>query len=390
MCVVGSGTRFLSGISYYTHRLALALAGRNDVSVILMRRLLPARLYPGWRRVGQPLAALRYPPGVRTFDGVDWYWLPSAARAVSFLRRAAPEVVVLEWWTGAVLHSFLLLALAARRMGARVVVEFHEVQDPGETRVPLAAAYVDLLLPRLLRLADGAVVHSEWDREALGGRYDLGRLPVALVPHGPYDGYGPPGREGGEPGDDGVCRLLYFGVIRPFKGVEDLVRAFDSIPEDEIGRYHLTVVGETWEGWRLPGQLIAASPHRDRITFINRYVADDEVAELLARADAIVLPYHRSSASGPLHLAMGQGLPVVVSRVGGLVEAARDYGGTVFVPPRDPGSIRAALAQVAQMKGRRFPDPHSWQQTADGFAALFEEVLGDSPVPARVSSGGDR
>jgi len=68
--VVGSGTRFISGISHYTHELACALAARHRVSVVLMRRLLPLRLYPGADRVGASIAVHAYPRGVRVHDGV--------------------------------------------------------------------------------------------------------------------------------------------------------------------------------------------------------------------------------------------------------------------------------------------------------------------------------
>jgi len=61
---------------------------------------------------------------------------------------------------------------------------------------------------------------------------------------------------------------------------------------------------------------------------------DEELAAYVARADAIVLPYHRSSMSGPLHVALAAGLPVVVTAVGGLVEAVQNYAGAVLVPRR--------------------------------------------------------
>ena len=72
ICLVGPGFRFTSGVSYYTCRLANALADQHDVNVIQMRQLLPRRLYPGWRRVGQPRARMRYSPQTRVFDGLNW------------------------------------------------------------------------------------------------------------------------------------------------------------------------------------------------------------------------------------------------------------------------------------------------------------------------------
>lgn len=375
VCVVGSGSRFLSGISYYTHRLALALSAEHHVSVLLMRRLLPRRFYPGKERVGRKLVDFRYPAGVEVFDGVDWFGLPSLIRALLFLRRERPEVLVMQWWTGTVLHSYLAIALYARLTGARTVIEFHEVQDVGELEIKLAAWYVRKLAPILMKTADGYVVHSEFDRRELHRTYPL-RGPVQLIPHGPYDSLAAERTDSGSRAHDDRCRLLYFGVIRPFKGVEDLLTAFEMLDEEDAQRFTLTVVGETWENWTLPGRMIERSRYRDRIEFVNRYVSDAEVRELFDRADAIVLPYHRSSSSGPLHIAMGRGLPVVVSAVGGLIEATAGYEGAIRVAPRDPEAIRNALLRdVLPCRGQRFEVVHSWDRTLDGYRTLLNEVV---------------
>jgi len=134
------------------------------------------------------------------------------------------------------------------------------------------------------------------------------------------------------------------------------------------------VVGETWEGWTLPEELIARSPHRARITFINRYVHDDEVGDFFAAADVVVLPYHRSSASGPLQIAMSTGLPVIVTAVGGLREAVSGYAGAITIPPKDPEALRAALPRAAALRGQRFADPHSWTRTVQRYDALFAQL----------------
>jgi glycosyltransferase involved in cell wall biosynthesis len=379
--VVGSGWRFLSGISYYTCRLSNALHDRYEVGAILMRRLLPARLYPGRDRVGRSLTELRYDQDVRVFDGIDWWAVPSLFRAVRFLRRFRPDVLVLQWWTGAVLHSYLALALAARRLGIRVIVEFHEVQDTGEARHRWAARYVRRCIRPLLSRTDGVVVHSRFDAAALAEAYDLGAVPAEVALHGPFDHH-LPDRPVREPGDD-TCRLLFFGTIRPYKGLEDLVEAFADLGPN----YHLTVVGETWEGWTGPGEMIAESPVRDRIEFVNRYVADAEVNEFFAHADVVVLPYRRSSASGPLHIAMSHGLPVVVTAVGGLVEAAENYSGAVFAPAAEPGELREAIVRAAGLTGRRHADPSSWGRTVDAYARLLTRIgIDHDPATARATS----
>jgi glycosyltransferase involved in cell wall biosynthesis len=375
VCVVGAGTRFLSGISYHTIRLVNALAQYHEVSAILMRQLLPTRFYPGWQRVGANLTRLEYDPAVRVFDGVDWYWLPGMLRALVFLKRERPDVVVFQWWSGTVLHSYLLLALVARLLGARVVIEFHEVLDPGEAKLPLIHAYVRLVAPLMVRLAHRFVVHSEHDGKLLQSHYDIEKRPVTVIPVGPLLQYQSTKGEQEHPTvPTSCCNLLFFGLIRPYKGLEDLIRAFDTLPENEISKYWLTIVGETWEGWTLPADLINRSRHRNRITFVNRYVSDEEAVEFFAGADAVVLPYRRSSASGPLHIAMNCGLPVVVTRVGCMIEDVAGYDGAILVPPDNPTALQSGLLQVGKLHGKRFTNPHSWDHVARRYEAIFDAI----------------
>lgn len=383
--VIGSGWRFASGISHYTYRLSCALADEYPVGTLLMRRLVPRRLYPGRARVGAHVATAAYPAHIPVYDGVDWYWGRSLSRALRYLDRQRPTVVVLEWWSGAVLHSYLRLARYAARIGARVILEWHEGQDTGEAEVPGARRYVQSLMPRLLSRVDAHVVHSDFDLHAIKAAFTLGDVPVRVIPHGPYDHLiGPEVAQQARPaphdpqsaaGADGApFRLLYLGVVRPFKGVEDLVTAFSGLGRDQAIRFRLCVVGETWEGWTAPAEAIARSPHADLIERVDRYVTDAEVAAFFSQADGVVLPYHRSSSSGPLHIAMSAGLPVVVTAVGGLAEAVERYPGAILVPPRDPVALRQGLLRLLERRGQRYPDPHSWARTAAEYRALVGEL----------------
>jgi glycosyltransferase involved in cell wall biosynthesis len=383
--VIGSGWRFASGISHYTYRLSCALADEYPVGTLLMRRLVPRRLYPGRNRVGAQLVTAAYPARITVYDGVDWYWGRSLSRALRYLDQQRPTVVVLEWWSGAVLHTYLRLARHAARNGASVILEWHEGQDTGEVKVPGARLYVRSLMPRLLSRVDAHVVHSDFDLRAIKAAFTLGDVPVRVIPHGPYDHLigpevaqearlAPDGPQAAPAADGSPFRLLYLGVVRPFKGVEDLVTAFSGLGRDQAIRFRLCVVGETWEGWTAPAEAIARSPHSDLIERVDRYVTDAEVAAFFSQADAVVLPYHRSSSSGPLQIAMSAGLPVVVTAVGGLVEAVERYPGAILVPPRDPVALRQGLLRLLDRRGQRYPDPHSWAHTTAEYRALIGEL----------------
>ena len=93
---------------------------------------------------------------------------------------------------------------------------------------------------------------------------------------------------------------------------------------------------------------------------------------MFAGADIVALPYRRSSASGPLHMTMDAGLPVVVTDVGGLAEAAGGYAGAIFVPVADPQRLCDGLWEAAELRGRRFEDSSSWARNAEAVLGLIE------------------
>ncbi len=380
--LVGPGQRFLSGITAYTFALANALAAEADLSILLMRRLLPRRLYPGAKRVGRRLSDATLPENAPVFDGVDYYWLPSMLRALAFVRKQRPEVLVLQWWSGTVLHTYLALAMAARRRGTKVVIEFHEVLDPGEQGRRFFSAYVRRFSPRLFAGAAGFVVHSEFDRALVSERYGLAVERIEVIPHATYEHYRNNGVRRLAPPD--ACNLLFFGLIRPGKGLEDLVDAFSRIPPDEIEDYWLTVVGETWEGWDLPFERIAASRYRDRISVVNRYVSDAEVDEFFGGADAVVLPYRQSSQSGVLHIAMAYGLPVIANRVGGLAEALVGYPPHHLAEPDDLDSLVASIRAVRHLEAATERCGPCWGDSARRLRTLCDELLADVGEDADV------
>jgi glycosyltransferase involved in cell wall biosynthesis len=371
--LVGPGFRFLSGLSVYTCRLANALAETHDVSVVLLDRLIPTWLYPGASRVGDDLTSLRYDDSVRIAGKLDWYWGAGISALSRRLRNDPPEVIVLQWWTAAALHTYLMVMRLARREGIPVLIEFHEVQDTGEAKVPFAASYCQRYLRALVRGAAGVICHTQHDRAALSttlGSELFDRTPMRIAPHGPYDHLSAVAAPSTSSAAADPVRVLFFGLIRPYKGGEDLIYALDRMSPQQAGQVQVDFVGETWEDWTVPLEVIYASPYRDRIHLDNRYVSDNDAARYFASADVLVLPYRRASSSGPLHIAMSQGIHVVMYAVDGLVEAVRDYDGAILVKPNDVDGLRDAILSVVDRRKERFANPHSWQPLVHAIDSL--------------------
>src|SRR5207342_2168797 len=93
---------------------------------------------------------------------------------------------------------------------------------------------------------------------------------------------------------------------------------------------------------RLVGELGLA----DRVEWQLRFVGADEIAPLMERSTLCVLPYRKIDSSGVLATALGHGRPAVVTDVGGLPDAIRDFGAGRVVPPDDPAALADACVEL--------------------------------------------
>jgi len=376
VCVVGPSKKFLSGISYYTIRLSNALADRYSVSVICFRNLLPKFLFPGHKHVGQDLSSLGYDKNVPVLDGMDWNNPLTWYRAYKFLRVGKPDVIILQWWTSSVAHMHLLICLINLRIRARIIIEFHEVVDPFEESVLPIRVYSRLMGRLLIHMADGYVTHSESDKKLLAEKYQMNADRIQIIPHGLYDQYTAIDRMAarqalGLGSEDHV--IMSFGLIRPYKGIPYLVRAFGELPREIALQSKLLLVGEIWEDRESVIGAIEACSYKDRIVLLDRYVSDDEVARYFSAADVVVLPYLRASQSGVAHIAMSFGKPVIVSRVGGLQESMADYSGTFFVEPGNTGAIRDEIIKILRENPGPFEPPaRGWGEIVAKYTQIIE------------------
>lgn len=378
ICIVGPSKRFLSGISYYTIRLANAMSAEKDVSVVCFRQLLPTFLFPGKSHVGKNISDLNFSPGIPVFDGMDYNNPLTWVQAYRFLKVQKPDIIVLQWWTSSVAHMQLLLKIFADLLHKpKIIVEFHEVVDPFEESILPIRLYSKMTGKLLRKNLDAYITHSESDKQLVSERYSIAPEKIHVIPHGLYDQYGElldikAARKNLSINDEFV--ILSFGLIRKYKGIPYLIRAFEQFPSEILEKSRLLIVGEIWEDRKELLDQIKASPFRDRITLVDEYVPDEKINLYFSAADVVVLPYLRASQSGIAHIAMSFGKPVVVSEVGGLKESMANYEGTFFVPPEDVDSIRKAiLSQFGERKHYEAPD-QKWDKIINCYIELIQSI----------------
>jgi len=373
--IFGPSKRFLSGVSYYTIRLSNALSELFHVNTILFRNMLPKRLFPGWKRVGKNLTNLEFNKNVRVYELLDWYNPLTWIKAYRIAEKS--NAIILQWWTSSVSHMYLFVE-SMNKISEKipVIIEFHEVVDPLENSILPIKVYSRIMGRLVRRFASHYVVHSKADLELISKTYSIPEENITVIPHGIYDHY--PKLKKGDArkalGIEDEFVILFFGLLRPYKGVKYLIKAFESLPEEILKRSKLLIVGETWED-RESVTLAKKSKHSERILLVNRYVADDELPLYFSAADVVVLPYTRASQSGVAHIAMTFGLPVVATKVGGLLESLGAYSGTIFVEPCDSDSIKSALIRVFNHREQHSPpDDYRWEKIALKWSDLLSSL----------------
>ncbi len=345
------------GPDEYACAMARTLGGASEALVIASTdwsRRYADDLPPGVRLSTLPWPRHRDPRG-----------LVLAARVVARLRRFRPDVV--HFFNDNVV--WLLLALPFIRRYPLVVTVHDVAHHPGDVqaqRVPMATIRV------LRRAADAAIVHGEGLARALlatGLRPPAG---VHVVAHPVLDRHarlaGPAARRSRPPGR----RLLFFGRVMAYKGLEVLVAAADRLIE-RFADLEIVVAGTGPELARLAPELA----RRPWFTVHDAYIPDEVVAGLFDAADLVILPYIEASQSGVAALAAAFGTPVVASEVGELGELVRTTGMGLVVPPADVPALAAAIARLLD-------DPALTAGCAASARAVAEGPMSAAAVAART------
>ena len=410
VAIVGPAYPYKGGGAQHTTELAHRLRARgHDVVIESWSAQYPARLYPGRQTIdtpeGAPFPHVRRALSWRRPDG----WWRTGRRVA----RTA-DVLILAVLSPVQVPSYLTILAGARSArprpagarrsrtgpadaddaapgagggnpGLRVVALCHNVL-PHERRA------VDVTLMRtLLRRVDAVLTHSEAQSRLARGLTGPAtpvhtaalppHLPAATPPSGTPPSGTPPSAAASGPADAGRCagkvtrRLLFFGIVRPYKGLDVLLRALALGPAD----VRLTVAGEFWGGTEATERLVGELGLGGRVELRPGYVPAADVPGLFAGADALVLPYRSATASQNAWLGFEHGVPVIATRVGALADHIRDGVDGLLCAPGDvadlaktldrfytagePERLRAAVHPID-------PDPH-WNAYLDALTTLI-------------------
>lgn len=180
--------------------------------------------------------------------------------------------------------------------------------------------------------------------------------------------------------------VVFFGILTPSKGIPDLITAFREVyARNPAARLLIAGMPTKYIDMDALLRQVKELQLEDAIRFDSRYLAMEEIAPLMHRADVVVLPYLNSSQSGAVQVAYSFGRPVVATNVGAFPEVVEDGQSGFLVPPQSPGQLAQAISnlvndpQRARAMGRYArhlsETKYAWPPIARSILDVYRELL---------------
>jgi glycosyltransferase involved in cell wall biosynthesis len=328
------------------------------------------------------------------------------ARLIHYAATARPRIFHILWNNKLETVDRTLLMLYYRWLGKRIVLTVHNVnaarRDSNDT------ALNRLTLQIQYGLADHIFVHTERMKLELIKEFGVQALRVCVIPFGinnavPNTRLSPSQARQRLGLREDERTLLFFGNIAPYKGLEDLIAAFQQVVARGCD-YRLIIAGRPKNCeryWRAIREAIREEVEKGQVLLRAEFIPDDETEVYFKAADVLVLPYRQIYQSGVLFLGQSFGLPVLAADVGSLKDEIIE-GKTGFVfRPEDPvdlartieryfaSDLYAELNRHRQEIQEHASKRHSWdtvsQTTMDVYADLVQ-IRSQAEISTRETS----
>lgn len=335
IAILGTAWPYRGGLAVYNERLARQFAAEgDDVTIYTFTLQYPSFLFPGKTQYSsepapKDLTIIRSLNSINPFN-----WLKTG-RAI---RKLAPDILIIKFWLPFMAPCLGKVARMARRNGKTRVVSILDNIIPHEHRPE------DCLFGRYFtRSVDGFVAMSDSVLEDLS-QFDTAK-PRVFCRHPLYDNFG--AKTSREESlkflglDPGQRYMLFFGLIRDYKGLDLLLRAYADSRFREMD-VKLIVAGEFYSGSEKYFELEKELGLEGMVVWKSDFVPDSEVRYYFGAADIIVQPYKSATQSGVTQIAYHFEKPMLVTDVGGLAEIVPD-GKVGYVVQPNENKIADAL-----------------------------------------------
>lgn len=319
------------------------------------------------------------------------------SKLIAYAASAKPRIFHILWNNKFETFDRTLLMLYYKFLRKRVVLTAHNVN---KRRRDSRDSLLNRLTLRIqYQLADHIFVHTERMKAELMNQFGVSTARSSVIPFGINNSVpnthltATQARERLGVGENEKA-ILFFGRIKPYKGLEYLIAAFQILAHRSAS-YRLIIVGRLEEGceqyWESIQKEIQEYFEAGRVTLRIEFIRDSEIEVYFKASDVLILPYKEIFQSGVIFLGYSFGLPAIIADVGSLKDdVVEGKNGFVF-SPEDPTDLARAIEQYfgsdlfADLESRRQEirdytlQRHSWAIVGQQTLSIYRALLGDIP-----------
>ncbi|USN96603.1 MAG: glycosyltransferase [Candidatus Nomurabacteria bacterium] len=307
------------GISKYMSALLDGLDGVDNlhVDVLAFKNIYPDILYPGGTK-DPSMRLAKDTKNIKIRNFLNWY-NPIGWIYAGFTVRG--DILHVQWWTYVLAPVYVTIILIAKYIRRKkIVVTVHNVK-------PHEGGLIKTLANKMIvALGDRFIVHTDDGKKDFCDTYHKPVNIVDVVPHGilmpdadiKNITKSEARKQLNVPQDKKV--ILFFGIIREYKGLDILIKAMSEIIKKEP-KAHLIIAGKPWEGWEKYEEIINYHDLNKSVQLNLEFIPEGDIEKYFRAADLVVLPYkHFDAQSGAGTLALPFGKAMIVTNTGGLPE----------------------------------------------------------------------
>jgi glycosyltransferase involved in cell wall biosynthesis len=364
LSVIGPVFPYRGGISHFNSAMisALTSAGHNIQSISFIRQYIQW-LYPGKTDQESSNNAIKVTSSFLLDPVKFWTWRTT----INQIRNFNPDSIIFEWWTTfwAIPFAYML----SRLKTSKTILIIHNAL-PHEQK-----PYDRFLTKLVFSQANLFITLSEHEKEQLLNQ-GIPEKHVFTIEHPIYDNLL------NLKTDQNTARnnlqlsnhkkiLLFFGFIRPYKGLDILLEAFSQLDLDE---YFLIIAGESWTTDNPYKRFIENHDLDSNILYLDRYVSNEEAACLFSAADIFVAPYIGGTQSGAIKMAMGFNLPIITTNVIASTELANNYPNIKIIPSNNTEALEKAIKDwKPKQELTNLPDGYTWRFFSDNLTRIVSQ-----------------
>ncbi|MDR1846857.1 MAG: glycosyltransferase [Bacteroidales bacterium] len=347
--LIGTAFPYRGGLALYNERLMEEFRKAGEqVEIYTFRIQYPSFLFPGKTQYSDTKERQLYPIKRQINSINPLNWICTGLN----LKRQKPDLVIIKYWLPFFAPCFGTIARIARKNGHTKVIAILDNVIPHEKR------FFDSLFTRyFLRSVDSFVAMSQKVKTDLDS-FDT-KKPCVLTPHPLFDNFGRSvsrnqaldylfEQSASVSRSNDTIRLLFFGLIREYKGLDLLLRALAS---EDLKPYplHLVVAGEFYDDPKRYYDIVKTLDIESKVSFIPKFINDEDVKYYFCGSDLLILPYRDATQSGVTQIAYHFNLPMIVTNVGGLPEIVPNGKCGYVCEPTKEG-IAASILKYCQTK----------------------------------------